>query len=128
MTPNTILNILVVEDDPTVASHLTSFLTGLGWNVDFAASGRMAVRLCKSNDYDAVLLDVVMPDLSGAAILQHIKSCCNVPVLLMSANQNADISTRFTGADDIVPDPANYRDIVSRCQRFAESATMAITA
>ncbi len=128
MTPNTILNILVVEDDPTIASHLTSFLTGLGWNVDFAASGRMAVRLCKSKEYDAVLLDVVMPDLSGAAILQHIKGCCNAPVLLMSASENDDICTRFTDADDIVPDPADYRDIVSRCQRFAESTSMAITA
>ena len=128
MTPNIIMNILVVEDDPTVASRLTSFLTGLGWNVDFAASGKTAIRLCKSKRYDAVLLDVVMPDLSGAAMLQQIKNCCDAPVLLMSASEGHDLSGRFTDADDIVPDPVNYRDIVSRCQRLTASEALAITA
>lgn len=128
MTPGTILQILVVEDDPVVASQLTCFLTGLGWKVDFAASGKLAIRLSKAQRYDAILLDVAMPDLPGAEILAQIKQACDSPVLLMNPGQDPAGNAAFAAADDSVPDPTDYRDIVSRCQRFATQEPLAITA
>lgn len=127
MTPRMILRILVVEDDPVLASPLTSYIAGLGWEVDFAASGKMALRFCARTDYDAIVVDEAMPDLSGIEICNKIKAQSDTPVLLMaSKGQNSQVMR--CNADDCVVDPSDYREIAHRCQHLNVREKLSISA
>ncbi|MBU2977187.1 response regulator [Alteromonas sp. C1M14] len=127
MTPRMILRILVVEDDPVLASPLTSYIAGLGWDVDFAASGKLALRFCAKTDYDAIVVDEAMPDLSGAEICNKIKAQSDTPVLLMTSNQHSE-QMMSCNADDCVADPSDYREIAHRCQHLKEREKLPISA
>lgn len=132
MSGNNRLSVLVVEDNPVVASQLTSFLGGLGWTVDFAASGQRAMHFGRAQRYDVVLLDAQLPDMQGAElckVLKHEQKCC-LSVVLMDTQLPAEIRTLEVAPDidDVVTDPSNYKDVVARCQAVARKQAMAITA
>lgn len=128
MTPNSILKILVIEDDPVVASRLTSYLAGLGWHVDFAASGKAALRFSQSAEYDVILLDMDMPDAPGVDICRQLKSISETPVLLMAACEIEKDALIVAGADDFTSALTDYKDVVGRCQKLAQQQALAITA
>lgn len=122
----TILSILVVENNPTLASHLISYLTGLGWNVDFAASGKLARRLCKQHDYDVVLLDTHLPDMSYQDALGTLNSGkgVGVPVITLASDQPFEVGRK----ENIVTDPINCKDVANRCLAIASRRHLAISA
>ena len=68
------LSVLVVEDHPTIARQLVDFLDGLGWQLDHAATGSLAVRLATQHPYDVVLLDLNLPDMDGLQVCRAIKA------------------------------------------------------
>jgi CheY-like chemotaxis protein len=65
-------SILLIEDDPITASVLRTIATELGWNADVVHSGRIGLQRLMTRDYAAVMLDVVLPDLDGYAILDAL--------------------------------------------------------
>lgn len=132
MSGNNRLSVLVVEDNPVVASQLTSFLGGLGWTVDFAASGQRAMNFGRAQRYDVVLLDAQLPDMQGAElckVLKHEQKCCHA-VVLMDPQVPPDCRSLEVAPDidGVVTDPSNYKDVVARCQAVARKHAMAFTA
>lgn len=132
MSGNNRLAVLIVEDNPVVASQLTSFLSGLGWAVDFAASAQRAMHFGRAQRYDVVLLDAQLPDMHGAElskVLKHEQKCCQSVVLmdtqLPAENRTLEVAPDI---DDVVTDTSNYKDVVAKCQAVARKQTMAITA
>ena len=77
--------ILVVEDEAKIARFVELELTHEGYEVDKVDNGRDAVDLALSNDYDLILLDILLPQLNGMEVLRRIRKEKDVPVILLTA-------------------------------------------
>ena len=108
--------ILMIEDDASLASMVGEYLRGAGMQVDAAhdaASGLAALARVKP---DAVILDVMLPDLDGFEVCRRIRAGSDVPVLMLTAR--GDDIDRIVGlelgADDYLPKPFNPRELLAR--------------
>lgn len=123
-----VLSVLVVEDHPTIARQLVDFLDGLGWQLDHAATGSLAVRLATQHPYDVVLLDLNLPDMDGLQVCRAIKAQApsNVPVLMLTARDAfEDKAQGFReGADDYLAKPFDLREVALRCEALARRGTL----
>ncbi|WP_168190621.1 response regulator [Salinimonas iocasae] len=131
MIQKSVLNVLLAEDDPVTASTITSVLTGLGWTVDFAASGKAAVRLQQQGNYDVILLDDTLPDMSGEQVYRAIKMADNrvPPVLFLRNSEAQNGKIVLEDGDQMLPDVSDIKDMISRCHALAATApAMAISA
>lgn len=77
--------ILAVEDDPLLACHLQSHLMGCGFDVTLRHDGSEGLQLAEREDFDLILMDILLPGISGLEALQRLRRQRSVPVLLMSA-------------------------------------------
>ncbi len=123
-----VLSVLVVEDHPTIARQLVAFLEGLGWQLDHAATGRLAIELATRHPYDVVLLDLNLPDVDGLQVCREIKAHApsNVPVLMLTARDAfEDKAEGFrTGADDYLAKPFDLREVALRCEALARRGSL----
>lgn len=111
--------ILVVEDDAHIALGLREVLTGEGFEVIPCARGDLAVDLCLRQHPDLVLLDVMLPGLSGYDVCRQLRSRgCQTPILMLTAKgQELDkVVGLQIGADDYVTKPFGVRELVARIQ------------
>lgn len=99
---------LLVEDDPTMALLTRQVLEQEGFAVDHAATGNEAQTLAMVNDYDAIILDLVLPDRNGLSVLQALrKEGRTTPVIVLTGSQDSSTTVRAldAGADDYVTKP-----------------------
>ncbi|MFZ9886043.1 MAG: protein kinase domain-containing protein [Myxococcota bacterium] len=113
--------ILVVEDDPTNRRMLTVFLGKSGYQVESAEDGETALTLLGQRRYDLVLLDVMMPGISGIEVLQEIRrtyTAQQLPVIMATAlGDSADIVRALSlGANDYVTKPFEFKVLLARVQ------------
>ncbi len=111
--------ILVVEDDAHIALGLREVLTGEGFEVIPCARGDLAVELCLRQHPDLVLLDVMLPGLSGYDVCRQLRARgCHTPILMLTAKgQELDkVVGLQIGADDYVTKPFGVRELVARIQ------------
>jgi len=110
--------ILVVEDSRSQAERVGSVLRGNGYDVAFAADGGAAIRMVRASPPDLVLLDMVLPDRSGAEVLRIVKALPDqfIPVILLSVK--ADLESRVKGlqmgAEDYLAKPFHDIEILAR--------------
>ena len=80
-------SILLIEDNLAIARQVVDFLEGLGWNVDFASSGQLGIKLALNAQFNVILLDLNLPDTDGLAVCQAIKEQAqrNQPILMVTA-------------------------------------------
>ena len=108
---------LVVDDEPNLAELLTTALRYEGWQVEQALSGHAAVRRAKELDPDVVVLDVMLPDLTGLEVLARMRATHpNVPVLFLTAKDAVEdrIAGLTAGGDDYVTKPFSLEEVVAR--------------
>lgn len=108
--------VLVVEDEPSFVEALSAGLRREGFALDIARDGREALDRFKACKPDLVLLDVMLPRLSGLDVCREIRSISNVPIVMVSA-KGEEIDTVVgleVGADDYVPKPYRFRELVAR--------------
>lgn len=105
--------ILVVDDDKYISDMLNDLLTREGYNVIRAFNGKSALRLLTDNQPDLVLLDLMMPELSGEQILPAIE---DVPVIIMSAKCDIDskVNLLMSGAADYITKPFSTEELLAR--------------
>jgi two-component system OmpR family response regulator len=120
------MRVLVVEDDEKIASFIVSGLKQNAFAVDKATDGEEALALCSSVNYDALVLDIMLPKLDGLAVLRrmrHDKSL--VPVLLLSAMASVDnrVAGLQAGADDYLTKPFAFSELLARIQALIRRAT-----
>lgn len=108
--------VLLVDDDLELTAMLTQYLTREGFEVHAVHDGHAAVREATTGRYSIVVLDVMMPRLSGMEALRRIRSSAQVPVLMLTARgDNVDrIVGLDMGADDYVPKPCTPAELAAR--------------
>jgi DNA-binding response OmpR family regulator len=111
------LRLLLVEDDPLLGEGLYTGLSREYYNVDWVKNGEMAVAAADTANYDAVILDIGLPKISGLEVLTTIRSKGNlVPVLILTAQDGLDerVSGLDSGADDYLVKPFEFDELCAR--------------
>ena len=108
--------ILLVEDDPRLAEMLTEYLSQSGFRVTHAPNGRAAVGHIATGEVDAVVLDLMLPDMDGLEVCRQARAVSDVPVLMLTARGDAidRIVGLEMGADDYLPKPFEPRELLAR--------------
>src|SRR5678816_4514896 len=108
--------ILLVEDDARLATMVADYLGEAGFRTTRAASGAAAMRLAASESFDAMILDLMLPDADGLDICRSLRARSDMPVLMLTAR--GDPLDRVVGlelgADDYLPKPFEPRELLAR--------------
>lgn len=122
------MNILLVEDNTTIATQITTFLEGLGWAVDYAATGEQGRALALASVFDVMILDLTLPDTDGLEVCRAVKGQCsyNLPILMLTARDAFEDKARGfdEGADDYVTKPFDLRELKLRCEALARRRSL----
>src|SRR3954470_7484932 len=110
------MRILVVEDEPDLLRSIAQALREEGYAVDTAANGEDGLFSAESADYDAVVLDVMMPKMDGWEMLSRLRKTKKTPVLMLTARDQSRDRVRGldTGADDYVVKPFDLAELFAR--------------
>jgi DNA-binding response OmpR family regulator len=108
--------ILMIEDDAALGRLVGDYLQPFGFAVTSAGAGAEGLKRLEREAFDAVLLDVMLPDLDGFEVCRRIRTSSDVPVLMLTARgQDEDrIVGLEIGADDYLPKPFNPRELLAR--------------
>src|SRR6266566_3112490 len=111
------MRVLLVEDEPSAAHVLAKGLREQSYAVDVAADGDAAIFQAGTTDYDAVILDVMLPKKDGFAVCRTIRDAgCTVPILMVTARDavEARIEGLDCGADDYLVKPFDFGELLAR--------------
>jgi DNA-binding response OmpR family regulator len=111
------MRILVIDDEPRILGFLARGLEAEGFGVDVADNGASAIRCVRTNTYDLVLLDLLLPGVDGLTVLQELnRERPGLPVVIVSAR--SDLPTKLRGfglgASDYVSKPFSFEELVAR--------------
>jgi len=108
--------ILVVDDEPQILRALTTNLRGAGYEVERAATGEEALATAAARPPDAVVLDLVLPDISGVEVCRELRTWSEMPILILSAvgEEEQKVSALDAGADDYVTKPFGMGELLAR--------------
>ena len=115
--------VLIVDDEPVNQELLEAFLIGCDYDLDFAADGAEALEKVKSFEPDLVLLDIMMPKMSGFEVCEQIKSApetAGVMVLMVTAlGELGDVERAVkVGCDDYLSKPVNKAELLKRVENM----------
>jgi len=111
------VRILLVEDEPSAARMLAKGLREEAYAVDVAADGERALELAFVNDYDLVILDVMLPRKGGFEVCRELRAAGSaVPVLMLTARDAVEdrVAGLDSGADDYLPKPFDFEELLAR--------------
>lgn len=122
----TLNKILIVEDDTNINNLLKEALMGEGYFCEQAFSGTEARMLLGMNSYVLVLLDLMLPGISGEDVLKEIRMLGNIPVIVLTAKDELDekVNLLTKGADDYITKPFEIKEIIARVQVQLRHALM----
>lgn len=108
--------LLVVDDEEKIRTVIRKYAEFEGYEIEEAADGMEAVMKCKDNDYDLIILDVMMPELDGFSTCREIRKFKEIPVIMLSARgEEYDKIHGFElGIDDYVVKPFSPRELMMR--------------
>lgn len=109
-------NILLVEDEKNISDVISAYLLKEYFNVFLADDGQIALDIFNSNDIHLIILDLMIPKISGEEVCKRIRSVSDVPIIMLTAKTHEDerIEGLSIGADDYVLKPFSPRELVSR--------------
>jgi two-component system KDP operon response regulator KdpE len=113
-------NILIVEDDPSIRKLVRVNLAKRGYSVSEAGDSHQAISLFQNEPVDLVLLDLMLPGLSGVDICKWIRERSDVPIIVLSARLEEDLKVAAldAGADDYVTKPFGQEELLARVRAF----------
>ena len=108
--------ILVVDDEKMIVKGIRFSLLQEQWDVDCAYDGEEALEMARNNEYDMILLDLMLPKLDGLSVCQQIREFSNVPIIMLTAKgEDMDkIMGLEYGADDYITKPFNILEVKAR--------------
>lgn len=119
------MSILIIDDDVELCELVTEYLEDEGFEAHSVHNGTAGVERCLANDPELVILDVMLPELGGFAVLARIREKSKVPVIMLTARgEEVDrIVGLEMGADDYLPKPFNPRELVARIRAILRRTT-----
>jgi two-component system, OmpR family, response regulator len=120
------MRILVVEDDKKIASFVANGLKQSGFAVDQCADGEEGLLMARSVQYDAAVVDIMLPKLDGLSLVQKLrKENVSIPVIILSAKATVDDRVRGlqAGGDDYLTKPFAFSELLARIQALIRRAT-----
>lgn len=117
--------ILVVDDEKVMVKGIRFNLENEGYEVDVGYNGREAVDKARANDYDLIILDLMMPELDGLEACMEIRAFSTVPIIMLTArSEDNDKLLGFEyGADDYITKPFNILEVKARVKALLRRAT-----
>jgi len=119
------MRILVVEDEKKVASFIRKGLSEELYAVDVAHDGEEGLALARQNEYDAIILDVMLPKRDGFAVVKELRTSGNVtPILMLTARGSMQdrVMGLDLGADDYLPKPFHFEELAARVRSLLRRA------
>ncbi len=117
--------ILLIEDDARLAGMVRDYLGESGFDVTIAGTGNEGLALQKKHGFDAVILDLMLPDIDGLEVCRTLRTADSVPILMLTAK--GDSMDRVVGlelgADDYLPKPFEPRDLLARLRAILRRGT-----
>ena len=112
------MRILIIEDNDDLAGNIGDFLEFKGHTVDFAADGVVGLHLAVTEDFDAVILDLMLPGIDGLTLCRRLREDANraVPILMLTARDTLDdkLNGFEVGADDYLVKPFALEELLAR--------------
>jgi two-component system, OmpR family, phosphate regulon response regulator OmpR len=108
--------VLMIEDDESLAAMVGEYLGALGIKVTARPTAADGLKLLRHGEFDALILDVMLPDLDGFEVCRRVRAMSDIPILMLTAR--GDETDRIVGlelgADDYLPKPFNPRELLAR--------------
>jgi two-component system OmpR family response regulator len=123
------MRVLVVEDDLKIASFVCKGLRQSGYAVDHCSEGEEGLAMARSTDYDAAVLDIMLPRLDGLSLVRSLRADgIQVPVLLLSAKASVDdrVKGLQSGGDDYLTKPFAFSELLARVQALIRRSSQAV--
>jgi two-component system OmpR family response regulator len=119
------MRVLIVEDEPDLTRVLRQALTESGFSVDTAADGEEGLWKAKQTDYDAVILDLMLPRMQGGEVLRELRESKITPVLVLTARDapTDKIANLNLGADDYLTKPFDLDELIARVRALIRRST-----
>ena len=119
--------VLMIEDDEGLSAMVAEYLGELGINVTARPTATEGLKLLQDGGYDALILDVMLPDLDGFEVCRHVRAVSDIPILMLTAR--GDEMDRIVGlelgADDYLPKPFNPRELLARLRAILRRRSVA---
>ncbi len=120
--------ILIIDDDEKLCDLLTDYLGGFGFNIITATHPETGLKMVKEKQPDAIILDVMMPDMDGFEAVKKIRQDYTIPIIMLTAR--GEVTDRVVGlelgADDYLPKPFEPRELVARIQSILRRSAPAM--
>ncbi|WP_028886996.1 response regulator transcription factor [Teredinibacter turnerae] len=122
-------NILIVEDDPLLNQHLSELVAGAGYGVERCFDGASALKAVRCGRHHLMILDLMLPQLDGIALLGHVRKTSLLPVIIVSAKgaEEERIVGLKQGADDYISKPFNATELLLRMEALLRRTQAAST-
>ncbi|MDR3248674.1 MAG: response regulator transcription factor [Treponema sp.] len=120
------MNVLVVDDEPKILEIVRSYLEKSGYTALSAGTGREALEKLRQHRVSLILLDLMLPDISGEEICRQIRAHSDVPIIMMTAKTEEEhiIHGLSLGADDYVTKPFSPRQLMARVAAVLRRTTL----
>ncbi len=118
------MKILIVDDEIKIREVVSEYAKALNYECDEASNGKDAIEKVRNNNYDCIVLDIMMPELDGFSACKKIKAIKDVPIIMLSARQEEDdkLLSFEIGVDDYVTKPFSPKELMARikavCERY----------
>jgi DNA-binding response OmpR family regulator len=110
------IKVLIIDDDPKLCRLIKDYLESMGYEIDIANTGPIGLDKALKEDFQAILLDVMLPGIGGFEVLRQIRLSSNVPVLMLTAlgDESYRVVGLESGADDYLPKTFSTRELLAR--------------
>ena len=110
------VKVLLVEDEKSIAEGIIYNLKNEGLKVTHVDDGKIAIDIFNEEHFDLLILDIMLPEVSGLEICKKIRKSSNVPIIMLTAkdDENDKISGLEMGADDYITKPFSVKELISR--------------
>ncbi|MBQ6036928.1 MAG: response regulator transcription factor [Lachnospiraceae bacterium] len=121
--------ILVVDDEKMIVKGIRFSLLQEGWEVDEAYDGLEGLNKAKENEYDTVLLDIMLPEMNGLDVCRSIREFSNMPIIMLTAKGDDmdKIMGLEYGADDYITKPFNILEVKARMKAIMRRSVKSVT-
>lgn len=118
------MHLLVIEDEQKLGDYLHKGLSESGFNVDLSRDGTEGLGMALTGNYDAIVLDVMLPGIDGFKVLEVVRKTASTPVLMLTTRD--DVADRVkgleTGADDYLAKPFAFSELLARIRALLRPA------